>query len=120
MRIIDQRTEDGSRRFLCLPKTTDWEGLRGHLAQLPGLRVANYLAGGFAPMLDFFYWGHRFSIQEQSGEFWFTVLDPMCSDLTLYQIAIHVEGLLCGGAWHAPAPHRSSLGSPLAAEGDAG
>ena len=98
MKLIDRRTDDGSRHFACLPKTADWETFRDHLAQLPDLRVTNFVPKGIVePWIDFAYQGHQFVVREQRGEVWFFVDNPQCCDLLLYQVVLHSQGLLCKG-----------------------
>jgi hypothetical protein len=95
MKLIDVRTADGSRHFACLRRTATWQAVGGHLALLPGAEVLNFIVHGVAEAwLDFAYHQHRFSIRQHGEECWFSVRDPQCSDLRLYQVAAHFEALL--------------------------
>ena len=99
MKLIDVRTSDGSRQFVCLPNSATRQALREHVALLPGLEVVNFVAEGRAEAwLAFTYFGHRFAVRNGGGEFCFFVSDPRCSDLILYQVAAHCEQLLGGTA----------------------
>jgi len=96
MQLIDCRTADGSRHFLSLPETTDWEALREHLDRLLGVRIVRSIPRGVgAPWLEFRYHGYRFSIWERQGQTCLYVDDPRCLDIVLYQVAQHCERLLC-------------------------
>jgi len=94
-RLIDHRTEDGSRHFTSLPKSGTWEALCEHLLLLSGTEIANFVVTGETEAwIDFTYQGHRFSVNHREGKFCFCVRDPQCPDLTLYQVASHCEKLL--------------------------
>ena len=94
-RLIDHRTEDGSRHFTSLPKSCTWEALCEHILLLSGAEIANFVAtGAKEEWIDFTYRGHRFSVSHESGKLRFLVRDPQCPDLTLYQVASHCEKLL--------------------------
>ncbi len=106
MKLIDRRTADGSRQFVCLPKTASWSALRRHVATLPGAEVAGCEADGPAfPWLGFTYRGHSFTVRQQGEEFHFFVADPRCPDLSLYQVAAHCAELLAGRPPENPAKY---------------
>jgi len=46
--------------------------------------------------IDFRYRGHEFSINNQSGEFWFFVEDPACHPSVLEAVLSHCKLLLEG------------------------
>jgi hypothetical protein len=95
MRLIDVRTSDGSRHFACLPKTCDWKKLRDHIGQLQGLEFVNLVVGRPEdPWCDFTFRGPRFLIRNGGPYYHFFVGDPQCSDLLLFQVALHCERLL--------------------------
>ena len=95
MRLIDHRTEDGSRHFASLPKSCTWHALRDHVLLLPGAEIVNFVADRVKQAwIDFTYRDHRFSVNHREGKFCFYVCDPLCPDLILYQVASHCEGLL--------------------------
>lgn len=97
MQLIDRRTDDGSRQFARLPKTSTWHALRDHILLLPGAKIANFVAGGVTPAwIDFTYRDHRFLIGQKAGKLCLVVRDPQCPDVTLYQVASHCEKLLGG------------------------
>ena len=95
MKLIDIRTADGSRHFVGLPKRVPWQALRDHLSELHGSQVVHFVTGGPSEAwLDFSYRGHRFAVRNGGAEYHFFVSDPLCSDMDLYQVACHFQGLL--------------------------
>lgn len=95
MKLIDQRTADGSRHFASLPQTASWTALRDSVALLSGAELLNYVnPGGIAAWIDFSFRDHRFRINAYDGRFHFFVSDPQCADLTLFQVGSHFEALL--------------------------
>ena len=99
MRLIDVRTSDGSRHFTCLPKTCDWKQLRDHVVQLEGLEIVNLVIDRRSdPWFDFTFRGHRFLVRNGGPDYHFFVRDPQCSDMDLFQVAMHCERLLGSSA----------------------
>ena len=95
MKLIDERTPDGSRHFAKLPKIAPWEVVRDHVLLLGSARVVNYVGEGPSePWLDFTFRGHRFLIHSHENQFRLFVRDPQCSDLILYEVGLHFEQLL--------------------------
>lgn len=95
MKLIDRRTDDGSRRFARLPKGATWEALRDHVAKLAGSEIEDLVVPRIEePWLRFTYQGHRFLVRNHDGGFHFFVSDPLCSDMHLYRVASHCERLL--------------------------
>ena len=95
MKLIDERTPDGSRHFAKLPKIAPWEVVRDHVLLLGSARVVNYVDDDLAqPWLDFTFRGHRFLIHCHENQFRLYVRDPQCSDLILYEVGLHFERLL--------------------------
>jgi len=98
MKLIDRRTDDGSRHFVCLPAGTDWHTLRDHIPDLPGAELADHLPNGVSQVrIGFTYRGHHFAVSEQQGEYRLFVRDPQCSDVTLYRVGRHFEDMLGSG-----------------------
>ncbi len=95
MKLIDERTPDGSRHFAKLPKIAPWETVRDHVLLLGIARVVNYVGDGPGqPWLDFTFRGHRFLIHCHENQLRLFVRDPQCSDLILYEVGLHFERLL--------------------------
>jgi hypothetical protein len=95
MKLIDERTPDGSRHFAQIPKITPWEIVRDHVLLLRSANVVNFVADGpTRPWLDFTFRGQRFLIHCHENELRLYVRDPLCSDLILYEVGVHFERLL--------------------------
>lgn len=94
-RLIDLRQNDGSRHFGSLPFSRSWESVRDHVAQLGGARLSGFLTDGVTEAwIDFELAGWRFTINNQLGEYWFSVADPSCPDSLLRSVLTHFAGLL--------------------------
>ena len=97
MKLIDERTPDGSRHFARLPKVAPWEVVRDHVLLLGSAKVVNYIADeAVSPWLDFTFRGHRFVIHSHENQLRLFVHDPQCSDLILYEVGSHFERLSGG------------------------
>jgi hypothetical protein len=98
MKLIDERTPDGSRYFARLPKVSPLEIVREHILLLGSAEVVNFIDEGIAsPWMDFNFRGHRFLIHCHGNQLRLYVRDPQCSDLILYEVGVHIERLF-GGA----------------------
>jgi hypothetical protein len=118
MRIIDERTQDGSRHFARLPQAANWTAICQHTLLLPGAEMVNFVGDGLATAwLDFGFRQHQFRIKMQDGQFRLFVRDPQCPDLTLCQVGYHFERLL-GKTDHSeekpPRPHIATDAGPTA------
>jgi hypothetical protein len=70
VRIDDLRMRDGSRHFAALPETRDWYAVRDHVRWLPGAELTGFLCDGVTEAwIDFRFRGHRFSINDQYGDY---------------------------------------------------
>jgi hypothetical protein len=97
MRLIDERTLDGSRQFASLPQVVSWSAVRSHLSLLPGAKIANlHDTCPERTWLDFHFGQHHFFIKAHDGLFHLFVRDPQCADLVLYQVGAHFEQLVNG------------------------
>jgi hypothetical protein len=95
MKLIDERTPDGSRHFARLPQITAINAVRDHALLLENAKVVNYVDETVAkPWFDFTYRGHRFLIHGGDDHFLLFVRDPQCPDLTLFEVGHHFERLL--------------------------
>ena len=94
-RIFDFRMCDGSRNFADLPQNLDWYPVRDHVQALPGAVLTGFLTDHVTEAwIDFTYRSHRFSINDQNGDYWFFVDDPECDEAILGEVLTHFEGLL--------------------------
>jgi hypothetical protein len=83
---------DGSRNFADLPEFYPWEGLRNHLKELSGSCETGYVSDDVTEFwLDFNFCQNQFSINNQSGEFWFIVKNTDCPDDILIKVIEHFE-----------------------------
>ena len=96
MKLSNHRMNDSSRWFATLPMRVYPEALRDHLARLGGVAITAFVSAMPADgsWIDFDYAGHRFSVNDQYGEYWFFVNDPTCPEGTLAAVATHCESLL--------------------------
>ncbi|MCE5301816.1 MAG: hypothetical protein LLF97_01755 [Planctomycetaceae bacterium] len=94
MRLIDQRTPDGSRQFACLRAVGDRRTLNSHVLQLSGAESLQ-CAGSrdVALRLDFHFRRHCFLATLCHGLLRLFVRDPQCPDLILYEVLAHFERL---------------------------
>ena len=96
--IYDMRMRDGSRHYAALPETESWERLHEHVRGLEGVSDTGMITDGVTEAwIDFRYRGQEFSINNQSGEFWFFVEDPACPAEVLEAVLNHCKLLLEGG-----------------------
>jgi hypothetical protein len=90
---------DGSRLFATLPQTVLWYEVRDHLSALHGAELMGFLCDNVTEAwIDFRYRSHNFTINDQLGEYWFIVNDPVCRDDILSEVVEHFAQL-CG---HVP------------------
>ena len=92
MRLIDERTRDGSRHFASLPQTASWGDPLRLCAAVAGRQDDQFCGGGArqgvarlplprAPFPD----------RRPRRRFRLFVRDPQCLDLILYQVGYHFE-----------------------------
>jgi len=93
--LIDDRMHDGSRNFALLPQSRSPLRLLFRVLALPGAVPTAYLPSLIAgSWVDFRYKGHKFSINNQYGDFWFFVRDPGCPESILAVVVEHFEKVL--------------------------
>ncbi|MBX3243597.1 MAG: hypothetical protein KF685_03905 [Acidobacteria bacterium] len=86
---------DSSRHFGDLPHTADFETMREHAGKLPDAKETAYITDNITEMwLDLTYRGHKFSINNQFGEYWFFVENRDCPDEVLSEVLEHFGSLL--------------------------
>jgi hypothetical protein len=95
MRLLDERTADGSRHFAQFSRAVAWNRIRDHAMLLGGAKIVNSIDGEIAaPWLDFLFRGHRFLIRGHGDQLRLSVYDPQCPDLLLFEVGVHFERLL--------------------------
>ena len=93
--LLNVEMKDGSRHFGYLPQTVLWHRLRNHIEKLDDAEVTDFITDNVTEAwIDFSYRGHRFSVNDQFGTYWFFVNDPMCPDEILEAVLFHCESLL--------------------------
>jgi nicotinate-nucleotide adenylyltransferase len=84
--------KDGSRNFADLPEIVCFDTLRSHARKLAGVSEIGFLTDWVTEVwLDLEYRGHRFSINNQMGNYWFFVENPLCPDDVLLEVVNHFE-----------------------------
>jgi hypothetical protein len=95
--LLNLIMNDGSRHFGDLPQTALWHELRNHIERLDGAAITDFITDNVTEAwIDFAYRGHRFSVNDQFGDYWFFVDNPECPDDILRAVLSHCE-LLLGG-----------------------
>jgi hypothetical protein len=95
MDLLDIRMHDGSRHFIALPESQPWGRLRDHLLCLDGVRLMRYLTDDVTEVwIEFAFREHEFAVNNQFGEYWFFVVDPLCANDILAAIVTHCQLLL--------------------------
>lgn len=92
--LIDIRMRDGSRHFVSLPEAVGPRRLLVHVFGLGFALPLLYLPSGIESWLGFWYRGHRFTVNNQFGEYWFFVQNPACPAKVLHRVASHFAALL--------------------------
>ena len=94
-KLLNMIMNDGSRHFGDLPESVDWHQLRDHIERLEGVRVTNFVTDNVTEVwIDFDYRGHRFSVNNQFGSYWFFVDNPACSEEILETVLGHCGSVL--------------------------
>lgn len=97
--LINDLMHDGSRNFVLLPQNKSPLRVLLHVFTLPGAYPTGYLPSLVAgSWIDFRFKGHKFSINNQYGDYWFFVADPSCPEAILSKIAAHFSKLLAANA----------------------
>jgi len=83
---------DGSRHFASVPETIGWGTLCDHIVLLPGTELSGFVSDGVTEAwIDFTYRGHKFSVNNQFGDYWFFVEDVDCPEEILEEVMGHCE-----------------------------
>ena len=87
--------KDGSRNFAALPESVFFDELRKIAKGFEGAKETNFITDWVTEVwLDFEYRGHKFSINNPMGDYWFFVENPNCPDEILLEVIEHFEKFL--------------------------
>ena len=94
-KLLDIKMHDGSRNFTDLPETVFFEVLHEHTKKLDGAKVTRFVSDWITEVwLDFEFRGHKFSVNNQFGDYWFYVENSSCPDKVLLEVCEYFRKLL--------------------------
>ena len=94
-RLLNIIMRDGSRYFGDLPASVLWYEARDHVEKLEGANLTGFITDHITEAwIDFPFSGHKFSINDQFGDYWFFVDDPNAPDEILEKVLAHFRALL--------------------------
>ena len=89
------RMKDGLRHFVDMPEIVFFDETADHVEKLDGAEITEFITDGVIEMwLDFDFRGHKFSINNQYGDYRFFVRDPNCPEEILLEVIDHFRRLL--------------------------
>jgi hypothetical protein len=94
VQLLSDRMKDGSRNFILLPQTVPPLRLIPRILTLWGAFPTGYMPSLTESWIDFRYRGHKFSVNNQVGDYWFFVADASCPVEILEHVANHFAELL--------------------------
>lgn len=78
---------DGSRHFADFPETVSFSELREIVNQFEEAKEISFVTDNITEVwLDFEYQGHKFSINNQNGDYWFFVENQACPNEILFKV----------------------------------
>ena len=93
--LLESKINDGARHFVDLPEVVFFDEFYDHTENLEGVEITEFLTDGVVEMwLDFEFRGHKFSVNNQFGDYWFFVEDPDCPDPILLEVIAHYRQLI--------------------------
>lgn len=93
--LLDMRMKDGLRHFVDMPEDVFFDEFADHAEKLDGAEITNFITDGVVEMwLEFDFRGHKFSVNNQFGDYWFFVQDPNCPEEILFEVIDHFRKLL--------------------------
>ena len=93
--LLETKMQDGSRHFVDMPEVVFFDELADHVEELEDAEITEFLTNGVVEMwLDFEFGGHKFSVTNQMGDYWFFVQDAECPDEILLEVIDHFRKLL--------------------------
>ena len=93
--LLELKMNDGSRHFVDLPEVVFFDDLADHVEEMDGAEITEFLTNGVVEMwLEFEFAGHKFSVTNHFGDYWFFVQDAACPDEILLEVIDHFRKLL--------------------------
>jgi hypothetical protein len=93
--LLEAKMNDGSRHFVDMPEVVFFDDFADHVEELDGAEITEFITDGVIEMwLDFDFRGHKFSVNNEFGDYWFFVEDPNCPDEILFEVIDHFRQLL--------------------------
>lgn len=95
MNLLNITMKDGSRHFFSLPESTSFLDLRRFLEKHDEITVTDYVTDHVTEVwIDFDFRKHHFSVNNQSGQYWFFVADPTCPDKALLELSSYCTSFI--------------------------
>lgn len=92
---LESLMNDGSRHFVDMPEVVFFDEFCEHTEKLEEAEITEFVTDGVVEMwLDFEFRGHKFSVNNQLGDYLFFVEDPECPEEILLEIIAHFRKLL--------------------------
>lgn len=87
--------KEGSRHFVDMPEVVFFDEFCEHTEKLEGVEITDFVTDGVVEMwLDFEFRGHKFSVNNQLGDYLFFVKNPECPEEILLEVIAHFRELL--------------------------
>lgn len=86
---------DGSRHFVDMPEVVFFDDFADYVEELDGAEITEFITDGVVEMwLEFEFRGHKFSVNNQLGDYRFFVEDSNCPEEILLELIDHFRLLL--------------------------
>lgn len=93
--LYENKINEQWRHFVDLPEVVFFDEFADHVEELEGAEITEFQTDGVVEMwLEFTYRGHKFSVNNQLGDYRFFVHDPKCQDEILLEIIDHFRALV--------------------------
>ena len=93
--LLEIKMNDGSRHFVDMPEVVFFDEFYDHTEKFEGAEITEFLTDGVVEMwLDFKFRGHKFTVNNQFGDYWFFVENPECPEEILLEVIAHYSKLM--------------------------
>ena len=93
--LLENKMNDCSRHFVDMPEVVFFDELADHAEELEDAEITEFITDGVVEMwLEFEFRGHKFSVNNKFGDYWFFVQAPNCPDEILLEVIDHFRQLL--------------------------